>query len=67
MKTRHLLFTFTSYFASRSLLLGREIIGDPFNIGAQRSELSHNRLVTAIDMIDAIDEGLSRRAKCSEH
>ena len=57
-----------SYYLSKNgskclggLLLGREVVGYALDVGTQGPQLSDDRFVTAIDVIDAIDQRLATR------
>src|SRR5687767_4665079 len=52
-------------FLSRNFFL-RQIVGDAFNVSPKRTKLPHDRLVTAIDVINTVDKCLATCAECGQ-
>src|SRR5688572_12868248 len=52
-------------FLSRNFFL-RQIVGDAFNVSPERTKFSDDRLVTAVDVINAVDKCLATCAKCGQ-
>ena len=61
-----LLLTFSFLLLVFSFLI-RKIVRDPLDVGTDRTELSYDSFVTAINVIDAVDKCLAACAKGSEN